>query len=73
MSNEVPRSLRKIKSIPQEIRRRIVDLGLQEKPADETTRMLSINYKSVGRILKRFNSTGETGMRKRSGDLRSKL
>ena len=35
--------------------------------------MLSVNYKSVWRILKQFNSTGEVEVKKWGGDLRSKL
>ena len=35
--------------------------------------MLSVNYKSVWRISKRFNSTGKIKVNKRGSDLRSKL
>ena len=73
MSNEVPKSSRKIKLISEETRQRIVDLSLQGRPAAEISRMLSVNYKSVWRILKRFNSTGEVEVKKWGGDLRSKL
>ena len=73
MSKEVSRSLRKNKTISEETRQRIIDLSLQGRPAAEVSRMLSVNYKSVWRILKRFNSTGEIGVKKRGGDLRSKL
>ena len=63
----------KKKTISEKTRQRIVDLSLQRRPAVEISRMLSINYKSVWRILKRFNSTGEIGVKKWGGDLRSKL
>ena len=60
MSNEVPRSSRKIKPISEETRQRIFDLSLQGRLAAEIFRMLSVNYKSVGRILKPVpsNTTG---------------
>ena len=37
------------------------------------SRMLSVHYKSIGRILKRFNSTCEIGVSKSGGNLQSKL
>ena len=40
--------------------------------AAEISKILSVNNKSVWRILKRFNSTGEIGVKKRGGDLQSK-
>ena len=35
--------------------------------------MVSVNYKFVGRILKRLNSTGKIGVKKRVSNLQSKL
>ena len=67
------REVQQKKIISEETRQRIVDLSLQGRPAAEVSRMLSINYKSVWRILKRFNSTGKIGVKKRGGDLQSKL
>ena len=67
MFNEVPRSLRKNKPISEETRQRIVDFSLQGKPAAEISKM-SVNYKSVWRILKQFNLRGQIGVKK-GGDL----
>ena len=55
------------------MRKRVVDLSLQKKPPAEISRTLLLNYKSVWRIIKKFNDTKEVGVKKRDGEKRSKL
>ena len=49
----------------------IVDLSLQGKPPAKISRTLLLNYRSVWRIIKKFNETKDVGVR--GGDKRSNL
>ena len=52
-------SSKKIPPISHEMRERIVDLSLQGKPPAEISTTFLSNYKSVWRIIKKFNETKE--------------
>ncbi|KAG0441934.1 hypothetical protein DMUE_0679 [Dictyocoela muelleri] len=60
-------------SISQEMRDRIIDLSLNGKPSAEISRTLSLKYKTVWRIIDKFNKTGESFIKTRGGNKRSKL
>ena len=55
------------------MREHTVDLSLQGTPPAESLRTLLLSYKSVWRIIKKFNETKEVGSKKRNGDKHSKL